>query len=179
VPLAIGSAGVAGLRGPCARRARPVRGLLRGRSAIALTLFAVANVAGFLLVYGLNIWLPQLMRQSGYPLGSAISFLLVFKPRGRGRRAVGLRVGRPVRRPVGGHHGIRIGVVSIGLLAVPFPTPVLYAAHRRGRCRVGRHPDVVFGYVALHFAARTGPRIGISTGVGRLGAARDRSSAAS
>lgn len=47
-----------------ARERTPRSGLVRGRSAIALTLLATANVAGFLLVFGLNTWLPQLMRQA-------------------------------------------------------------------------------------------------------------------
>ncbi|SSW68481.1 MFS transporter [Achromobacter agilis] len=33
---------------------------------------------GMMLVYGLNTWLPQIMRKNGYDLGSSISFLLVF-----------------------------------------------------------------------------------------------------
>ena len=30
------------------------------------------------LVYGLNTWLPQIMRKAGYDLGSSLAFLLVF-----------------------------------------------------------------------------------------------------
>jgi len=33
---------------------------------------------GMMLVYGLNTWLPQIMRKNGYDLGSSLSFLLVF-----------------------------------------------------------------------------------------------------
>lgn len=32
------------------------------------------------LVYGLNTWLPQIMRKAGYDLGSSLTFLLVFSP---------------------------------------------------------------------------------------------------
>ena len=32
---------------------------------------------GNVLIYGLNTWLPQMMRQAGYPLGSSLSFLLM------------------------------------------------------------------------------------------------------
>src|SRR6185437_11387568 len=39
--------------------------------------FGAASFCGLLLVYGLNTWLPQIMRQAGYPLGSALTFLLV------------------------------------------------------------------------------------------------------
>jgi hypothetical protein len=40
--------------------------------------FWLSAFCSLLLIYGLNTWLPQLMRQAGYPLGSALSFLLVF-----------------------------------------------------------------------------------------------------
>jgi maleate isomerase len=50
--------------------------VFRGRNAVAAGLFALANFCGFLLVYGLNTWLPQLMRSAGYELGSALAFLL-------------------------------------------------------------------------------------------------------
>ncbi|HYU83882.1 MAG TPA: MFS transporter, partial [Kribbellaceae bacterium] len=52
--------------------------LLFGRRHLAATvLFGVASFFGLLLVYGLNTWLPQIMRQAGYPLGSSLRFLLV------------------------------------------------------------------------------------------------------
>lgn len=47
-----------------------------GRARATLS-FWFASFMGLLLVYGLNTWLPQIMRQSGYSLGSALSFLLV------------------------------------------------------------------------------------------------------
>lgn len=39
--------------------------------------FAGASFCTLLVVYGLNTWLPQLMRQAGYPLGSSLQFLLL------------------------------------------------------------------------------------------------------
>jgi AAHS family benzoate transporter-like MFS transporter len=36
------------------------------------------SVIGLLLVFGLNTWLPQFMRNAGYSTGSALTFLLVF-----------------------------------------------------------------------------------------------------
>lgn len=38
----------------------------------------IISIIGLLLVYGLNIWLPRFMRNSGYSMGSALTFLLVF-----------------------------------------------------------------------------------------------------
>lgn len=44
----------------------------------ATACFWVALFCGLLLIYGLNTWLPTIMRQSGYDLGSSLGFLVVF-----------------------------------------------------------------------------------------------------
>jgi MFS transporter, AAHS family, benzoate transport protein len=146
------------------------KGLYQGRSAVALALLAVANVAGFLLVFGLNTWLPQLMREAGYPLRSAIGFLLVFN--------VGAVAGGLFGSALADRHGPRriatsaflVGVVSIGLLAVELPISALYVLIGiAGAASVGTQM-VVFGYVAVHFPADHRPAaLGVATGFGRLG----------
>ena len=40
--------------------------------------FWMALFCGMVLVYGLNTWLPSIMKQAGYDLGSSLTFLLVF-----------------------------------------------------------------------------------------------------
>jgi AAHS family benzoate transporter-like MFS transporter len=50
--------------------------LFRRQYLRATLLFGGASFCGLLLVFGLNTWLPQIMRQAGYPLGSALQFLL-------------------------------------------------------------------------------------------------------
>lgn len=144
---------------------------LTGRHAVALALFALANVCGFLLVYGLNTWLPQLMRQAGYPLGSAISFLLVFNLGAVAGGLIGARLadrfnGKPVAAGA-----FALGVVAISLLALPMPPVLLYLMIAvAGAASVGTQ-IVVFGYVAVYFDAHhRGTALGIATGVGRLGA---------
>jgi AAHS family benzoate transporter-like MFS transporter len=47
------------------------------RLAMTLLVWVIA-IIGLLLVYGLNTWLPQIMRSNGYSMGSALTFLLVF-----------------------------------------------------------------------------------------------------
>lgn len=47
------------------------------RLVMSLMVWAI-SIIGLLLVYGLNTWLPQFMRNSGYSMGSALTFLLVF-----------------------------------------------------------------------------------------------------
>ena len=55
-----------------------LRGLFSRSSLRATIALWVALFAGLLLVYGLNSWLPSIMRESGYDLGPALAFLLVF-----------------------------------------------------------------------------------------------------
>jgi AAHS family benzoate transporter-like MFS transporter len=110
------------------------------------------------------------MRQAGYPLQSAITFLLVFN--------LGAVVGGLAGSALADRWGARwiatgafcAGVISIGLLAFPLPTFVLYALIAiAGGASVGTQ-IVVFGYVALHFGAHhRAAALGITTGFGRLG----------
>jgi MFS transporter, AAHS family, benzoate transport protein len=44
----------------------------------ATACFWIALFCGMLLVYGLNTWLPMIMRKEGYDLGSSLAFLFVF-----------------------------------------------------------------------------------------------------
>lgn len=41
-------------------------------------LFWIGLFCGLMLVYGLNTWLPSIMREAGYDLGGSLTFLLVF-----------------------------------------------------------------------------------------------------
>lgn len=94
------------------------------RSYLAATLlFTVISFQGLLLVYGLNQWLPGIMRQAGYPLSSAISFLLVLN--------LGAIVGALIASLIADKRGSKIvtvvsfllGGLSVGLLS--FEPPLL------------------------------------------------------
>ncbi|NKX54860.1 MFS transporter [Arthrobacter mobilis] len=57
--------------------------------------FWISLFCGMVLVYGLNTWLPAIMRQAGYDLGSSLTFLLVFS---LASAAGGLVLGRAADR---------------------------------------------------------------------------------
>ena len=58
---------------------RQTAALLFSRHHLRATLcFWIALFCGMLLVYGLNTWLPTIMRKSGYALGPSLLFLVVF-----------------------------------------------------------------------------------------------------
>ncbi|GEL17639.1 MFS transporter [Pseudonocardia asaccharolytica] len=145
--------------------------LLRGRAGVATFLFAMANFCGFLLVFGLNTWLPQLMRGAGYELGSALAFLLVLN--------VGAVVGGLGGSALADRWGSRwiatvlfsLAVISLGLIAVPLPTAVLYLLVFVAGAATTGNQIVVYGYVAAHYPpARRATALGLSSGFGRLGA---------
>ncbi|QXJ20974.1 aromatic acid/H+ symport family MFS transporter [Actinomadura graeca] len=55
-----------------------IRCLFSRRNLPKTLLFWLISLIGLLLVYGLNTWLPELMRDNGYSMGSSLTFLLVF-----------------------------------------------------------------------------------------------------
>ncbi|WP_103348877.1 MFS transporter [Amycolatopsis sp. CA-128772] len=149
-----------------------VRALLRGRAAVATLLFAVANFCGFLLVFGLNTWLPQLMRGAGYDLGSALTFLLLLN--------IGSVVGGLVGAAISDRFGGRAVATALFVLAAaamllltaprsPMATSVLVFV--AGAMTVGSQ-SVLWGYVATHYdTAARATALGVTSGIGRLGAA--------
>ena len=145
--------------------------LVKGRAAVATALFVVANFCGFLLVFGLNTWLPQLMRGAGYELGSALAFLLVLN--------VGAIAGGLGGSALADRYGSRwvatalfaAAVLALALIAVPLPTVVLYLLVFVAGAATTGNQIVVYGYVAAHYPpARRDTALGLSSGIGRLGA---------
>src|SRR3954454_14157097 len=58
-------------------RRNPIAPLFRDGFARPTIAFWIASFMGLLLVYGLNTWLPEIMRSAGYQLGAALALLLV------------------------------------------------------------------------------------------------------
>ncbi|MEV0364652.1 MFS transporter [Nocardia fusca] len=145
--------------------------LLKGRQTAALVLFVITNFCSFLLVFGLNTWLPTLMREAGYELGSALAFLLVLN--------VGAAVGGLAGSALADRWGSRwiatalfvLAVASLGLIAVPLPTAVLFLLVFVAGAATTGNQVVIYGYIAAHYSPEhRATALGISTGVGRLGA---------
>ncbi|GER24459.1 MFS transporter [Zafaria cholistanensis] len=54
-------------------------GALFSRSYVRPTIFFwISLFCGMVLVYGLNTWLPAIMKKAGYDLGSSLTFLMIF-----------------------------------------------------------------------------------------------------
>jgi len=155
---------------PPAERAGP-RVLFTPAYRTATLLFGAASFCGLLLVYGLNTWLPQIMRQAGYPLGSALQFLLVLN-----LGAIAGAVGASALADRFGPKPVTVSafLAATGcllLLSLRLDTAVLlFAVAIAGLGSVGTQ-ILVNGYVAVHYpAAVRATALGWALGVGRAGA---------
>ncbi len=148
------------------------RAVLQGRAARSTMLFAAANSFALLLSFALNTWLPQLMRGAGYPIGSALEFLLLLNI---GSLCGGL-LGGWISDRVGGRKVLMgmfaVAAVSLGCLAIPSPALVLKVlVFVAGAVACGNQP-VLFGMMAAHYPQTSrATAVGFISGVACLGAA--------
>ncbi|HEX6341844.1 aromatic acid/H+ symport family MFS transporter [Umezawaea sp.] len=133
--------------------------------------FWVASFMGLLLVYGLNTWLPQIMRAAGYPLGAALSLLLTLN--------IGAVIGLLVAGYVADRFGVRrsttawfaLAAVALALLSVKLPGVGVYAAVLVAGCFVFSAQVLVYAYVGRVYSdANRATGLGWTAGVGRVGA---------
>ncbi|PLP97913.1 MFS transporter [Cupriavidus pauculus] len=142
----------------------------RGRAATTLWLWTAFGMC-MLMVYGLNTWLPKFMAASGYPLGSAISFLVTLN--------VGAVLGCLCSGWLADRYGGRptlmlffsIAAISIGLLGFnPSPGVLTLLLMCAGATTIGTL-CMVYAYAAHLYPSRirsTG--VGWAASAGRIGA---------
>ena len=154
-------------------RSNPLRSIFRGQVGIATGLFAGANFFAFLMVFGLNTWLPLLMQSAGYALGDALKFLVLLN--------VGTLVGGMFGAGLADRFGMRLvasGVfvitsISLVLLAIIPATTIsnVLLVFVIG-ATLGGGQAVLWSYVAAFYTPESrATAVGVSSGIGRLGAA--------
>lgn len=130
-----------------------------------------ASFMGLLLVYGLNTWLPEIMRQADYNLGSSLSFLLVLN--------IGAVVGLVIAGQVSDRWSPRrtsllwfgASAVFLALLAIQMPLVAIYAALFLTGVFVFSSQVLVYAFVGEnHPSSIRATAMGFSAGIGRLGA---------
>ncbi|GCB43038.1 aromatic acid/H+ symport family MFS transporter [Streptomyces sp. NL15-2K] len=159
------------LAGSARRKRRGPAELLSGRHVVPALLFAVTSFFGLLLVYGLNTWLPQIMRAAGYPLSSSLLFLLMMN--------LGAVIGSVLFGPLGDRYGMKpvtllsflAAAVSMSLLSIATAAPLMYLLVAvAGFGTIGAQ-IMVLGYVAQHFPVEIrATALGWTLGIGRFGA---------
>lgn len=159
-----------GAGGPAPER-NPVTILLRGGYLRATIAFWVTSFMGLLLVYGLNTWLPEIMRSAGYELGAALALLLVLN--------VGAVLGLLVAGQVADRIGLRPATIAwfsaaalfLALLSIRLPGIGVYVSVLLAGVFVFSSQVLVYAYVShVYPATARGTAIGAASGVGRLGA---------
>ena len=153
------------------RNLQGVSTLFSGQYFVATILFWIITFFSLLLIFGLNAWLPQIMREAGYSLGSALSFLLVLNF----SATVGLVVIAVLADRLGSKPVVTVvfiaAAASIALLSFQPPLLVIYVlVFMAGLGSLGVQP-LINAYVAGHYpASGRATALGWALGVGRLGA---------
>jgi MFS transporter, AAHS family, benzoate transport protein len=152
-------------------RRNPIATLFRDGLARPTIAFWIASFMGLLLVYGLNTWLPEIMRSAGYPLGAALALLLVLN--------VGAVLGLLLAGTVANRIGVRPATIAwfaaatifLALLSIRLPGIGVYVSVLLAGVFVFSAQVLVYAYVSqLYPADARGTALGTASGVGRLGA---------
>ncbi|MGW4826363.1 MFS transporter [Amycolatopsis japonica] len=148
-----------------------VAGLFRGGLLRSTLAFWATTFLGLLLVFGLNTWLPQIMRQAGYPLGAALGLLLTLN--------LGAVVGMVVAGGLANRRGLRRSTIVwfagaglfLALLSVRLPEAGLYAAVFLAGFFVFSAQALVYAYTQqVYPESNRATGLGWTAGTGRLGA---------
>jgi AAHS family benzoate transporter-like MFS transporter len=124
-----------------------------------------------MLIYGLSTWLPEVMTEAGYSVGSSLSFLVLFNA----GAAVGLLVVGRIADKLGTKLvcvlAYCVAGVSIALLSANMPFLLIYIV--AGLAGVGTFGGMtlIYSYIGQYYPASSrATALGWSLGVGRLGA---------
>ncbi|GAA3546975.1 aromatic acid/H+ symport family MFS transporter [Amycolatopsis ultiminotia] len=153
------------------REATGLRSVLSRRHFRATVVFGLASLCALLLTYGLNTWLPQIMQQSGYALGSSLRFLLALN--------LGSIVLSTIAAIAADRFGPKIAVLAafvaagLSLLLLGLrvaPGLLVLAVAVAGLGGTGTQA-LIHGYVAAHYSpGARGSALGVVLATGRIGA---------
>ncbi|WP_327747955.1 aromatic acid/H+ symport family MFS transporter [Streptomyces europaeiscabiei] len=141
----------------------------RGYAMATLCFLAMCCLCLF-MIYGFNIWLPEIMHRAGHSSASALGFLLMFN--------IGAVVGTIALSFVADRIGSKpiivttflVSSVAVLVLSLQLPTGVLYAAVALGGLGAMGTQSFVLAYVSKHYpVGASATAMGWSLGFGRLG----------
>jgi MFS transporter, AAHS family, benzoate transport protein len=158
-------------RGAAKRSKNPVGILFQHGLARSTIAFWITSFMGLLLVYGLNTWLPQIMRSAGYELGAALALLLVLN--------VGAVIGLLIAGKVADRIGNRRSTIAwfagaalfLALLSIKLPGIGVYVFVLLVGMFLFSAQVLVYAYIShLYPAVVRATAVGAASGFGRLGA---------
>ncbi len=133
--------------------------------------FWISLFCGMVLVYGLNTWLPSIMKQAGYDLGSSLTFLLVF--------SLASAIGGLVLGRIADKYGQKLILVvfyvlgGLGILLLMFPNNMLVNLIFVAFAGIGSISTslILTGYIADYYPANIrGTATGWALSFARVGA---------
>ncbi|WP_243888796.1 MFS transporter, partial [Dermatophilus congolensis] len=132
----------------------------------------VASFLSLLLVYGLNIWLPQLMRSAGYSLDASLSLLFIMN--------AGAITGLAIAGIVADRGGIKrstaiwfaASAVFLALLSIHWENEfILHILMFITGLFVFSAQGLIYAHIAhLIIPSKRGTALGLASGIGRIGA---------
>lgn len=154
-----------------AKPAGAFRALFSGRYRWTTPLLWMGAFMGLLLVYGLNTWLPQIMRAADFDLGNALGLLMVLNM----GAVVGLLFAGRIADAITPQRAALLwfvgSAVMLALLAIRLPMVGTYVLVFVTGIFVFSAQNLVNAFVATHHpVAIRGTALGMALGVGRLGA---------
>ncbi|MBM7599216.1 AAHS family benzoate transporter-like MFS transporter [Virgibacillus halotolerans] len=99
----------------------PVSNLFTGKRGLLTVMIWLTYFMSLLMIYGLNTWLPKLMTEAGFPLGSSLSFLLALN--------VGATIGAILMGWVADRWGVGRSLILFFLIATISITSLGYATN--------------------------------------------------
>lgn len=148
-----------------------VKSLFSKKYLHATVLFGIVYFMSLLMVYGLITWLPKLMNQAGYSLGSSISFLLVLNL----TTVVGALFAGTAADRWGSKRILSVSYLSAGIciafLSVKLPLIVTYVLVGIAGFGTIGSTMVLSAYVQKFFTSENrATALGLTNGFGRIGA---------
>ncbi|MFG2543762.1 MFS transporter [Streptomyces sp. NPDC048594] len=146
-------------------------GLFRGREWIQTLLYWLASFGGLLLVYGVATWLPTLMRDEGYELGSALTFVVLFNLGGIVGMLVAGRASDRFGAPRISAIWFALTACGVFLLSVHMPTALTFVVVFLTGVFLNSAQTMIYATVSIGSApANRATAVGWTSGMGRFGA---------
>lgn len=149
----------------------PMLDLFRQGRAMGTFMIWLSFFCCLLMVYALGSWLPKLMANAGYSLGSSLSFLLMLNFGGVVGAIAGGWLGDRFSLPKVVVAFFALGTVSIALLGFNSPMPLLYLLIAvAGATTIGTQILLYANTAQFYPLAIRSTGLGWASGIGRTGA---------